>query len=103
MTVIYEGLTKGLSSVDRFDLEESINDCWSITKDLDLLLEAIMERPEPLTTDELSNFVLGLKSIYGLKFEKLWFIFEQMVKSGQFTDFQNRPPWEEDEILGRPD
>jgi hypothetical protein len=59
--------------VDRFDLEQQIMSCWNITDDLDLLLEKVEDN------DELSNFVLGLKTIYRAKFERLFDIFEKVV------------------------
>lgn len=59
--------------MDRFDLEQQIMSCWNITDDLDLLLEKVEDN------DELSNFVLGLKTIYRAKFERLFDIFEKVV------------------------
>jgi hypothetical protein len=37
-----------------------------------------MERPTPLTQDEMANILLGMKSLYQLKFEKCFAEFESV-------------------------
>lgn len=59
----------------RFDLEQQILNCWNIIDDLDLLEELVLEKKA--STDEIANFVLGLKTIYKQKFEKCFNTFEQ--------------------------
>ena len=63
--------------MSRFDLEQQILKCWHVVDDLELLEELILDRNP--TTDELANIVLGLKSIYKLKFEKCFDTFEKVV------------------------
>lgn len=63
--------------VNRFDLEQDIQQCWSITQDIKLLNESVMERA--LSTDEICNILLGLESLYELKFLKLWETFETLL------------------------
>lgn len=63
----------------RFDLEKQILDCWHIVDDLELLEELILDG-DP-SVDELANLVLGLKSLYRLKFEKCFNTFENCIKS----------------------
>lgn len=63
--------------VDRFDLEQQIQQCWSIIEDIKLLNESVLERD--LTTDQISNVLLGMESLYNLKFEKLWDIFTVLI------------------------
>lgn len=64
---------------DRFDLEQNILDCWKITDDIDLLFKNVME--EELDKDKISNVLLGLKSIYSMRFEQLWETFETVVRN----------------------
>ena len=64
---------------DRFDLEQQIMKCWNITEEIQLLNENVLERDE-MTTDQISNFLLGLATIYDLKFEKLFDQFSEMVQ-----------------------
>jgi hypothetical protein len=59
---------------DRFDLEERIMHCWQIVDDLDYVAELVQEN------DRVANLVLGLKSLYQAKFEKLWETFENSIK-----------------------
>ncbi len=60
---------------DRFDLEQSIYQCWNITDDLQLLLD----RWDSLNEDEKQNFLIGLKQMYHMKFNKLWDTFEYCI------------------------
>lgn len=61
-----------------FDLEQSILQCWNVCDDLDLLYSQTMERSPPLTQDELANILLGMKSLYHMKFEKCFNEFESL-------------------------
>lgn len=62
-------------TVDRFDLEEQILDCWRITDDIPM-----MEAQGANTADMTS-----LACVYEYKFKRLWETFETMVAEGQFT------------------
>lgn len=75
---------KTLESIDRFDLEQDIMNCWQVKEDLDTFLHAYLDGPE-MSTDEVSNVILGLSSLYQLKFQKLWDTFEQLLKNGGFS------------------
>jgi hypothetical protein len=59
----------------QFDLEQGIMNCWGIVDDIKALAE-ISDRRN-VTEDELQNFLLGLRTIYQVKFEQLFHIFEQ--------------------------
>ena len=63
---------------DRFDLEQEIMKAWAICDDLGILYEHVMERD--LDKDTISNALLGLQTIYQMKFETLFDTFEQMIK-----------------------
>jgi hypothetical protein len=69
---------------DRFDLEQQIMNCWNIIEDIKLLdknvLEGKIEGGE-MTNDEISNYLLGLESIYDLKFTQLFDTFSTLVNS----------------------
>lgn len=64
---------------DRFDLEQQIMKCWNITEEVQLLNEQVLEN-DTLTKDQISNYLLGLNTIYDMKFEKLFEQFSQMVQ-----------------------
>jgi hypothetical protein len=75
---------KTLESIDRFDLEQDIMNCWQIKEDLDTLLHAYMDGPK-MSEDQVANVILGLSSLYQLKFQKCFDTFEQLLKNGGFT------------------
>ena len=60
---------------DRFDLEQHIMKCWNITEEIDLL-------NKDMSTDDISNFLLGLKTIYECKFEEMFDNFSELVEKG---------------------
>lgn len=66
---------------DRFDLEQEIMNCWSVVEDVKALRETISNNL--VTQDFQENYLLGLETIYQVKFEKLWATFEQCIKAKQ--------------------
>jgi hypothetical protein len=64
-----------------FDVEQSIMQCWGVVDDLKLLTEQVYDRPQPLTEDELGNILIGMQSLYQLKFEKCFNEFEELCKN----------------------
>lgn len=65
----------------RFDLEEQIMDCWGVVDDIKSLyyINDIRE----LTEDERANALLGLMTVYQIKFELLFNTFEQLIQKGK--------------------
>ena len=65
---------------DRFDFEQQIQKCWMITDDIEEVSEAIAEGKyvRYQETDMLCNTLNGLSSMYNLKFNKLWDLFEDV-------------------------
>ena len=55
---------------DRFDLEQLILKNWEITTEIKHLRELISDGKP--TQDQLENYLLGLETIYEVKFNKLW-------------------------------
>lgn len=66
---------------DRFDLEQEILQCWSVTSDIHLLFESVMERE--MNQDQIANVLLGIKELYELKFNKCFNTFERLVEMGK--------------------
>lgn len=62
---------------DRFDLEQSILQCWNVTDDIQLLLDSWDELDE----DGKQNYLIGLQQMYQLKFQKCFNIFENCTAS----------------------
>lgn len=67
---------------NRFDMEQEIMDCWHVTDDIDVLMEAVMEKGAD--TDTIVNVLLGMKALYQMKFERLMDTFEQCIHDGHF-------------------
>lgn len=70
----------------RFDFEQEILGCWNVVEDISLLNEKITESEEfrdmdPKHVDSISNFLLGLSTIYGAKFDRCFNTFEELVRS----------------------
>lgn len=66
---------------DRFEFEQQIMDCWGVCDDMGTLFK--MEDIRELSQDELANALLGLKTVYQMKFEILFDMFERMIKEGK--------------------
>jgi hypothetical protein len=71
-----------MNSKTRFDLEQEIMGCWGVVDEIDLLIYEILEKE--MSTDDASNFLLGLKTIYQAKFERLFDTFEHVI-SNEFS------------------
>jgi len=65
---------------DRFDFEQQIMKCWNVTDDVDLLYRNVMDRDPQLTTDDIANALLGIQTLYEMRFDELFRSFEQLVK-----------------------
>lgn len=71
---------------DRFDLEEQIMDCWGVVDDIKTVYSSGDNRE--VSEDEMMNALVGLQTIYQMKFEKLYQTFELMVSQGVFESQQ---------------
>lgn len=65
----------------RFDLEQQILNCWNICEDIKAIYK--MTDMRQLSEDELLNAMIGLETIYQMKFEILFDMFERMIVNGQ--------------------
>jgi len=66
--------------VDRFDLEEQIQNVWQTKEDLDAVTERIMEDTVFMSTDQISNVLIGLSELHETRMWKLWQVFETMIR-----------------------
>lgn len=60
---------------DRFDLEQLILKNWEVVTEIKHLRELMETNP---TQDQIENYLLGLETIYEVKFNKLWDCFEEL-------------------------
>lgn len=68
---------------DRFDLGQDIMKCWNITEDINLLYRNIMEKD--MSTDDIANALLGIKTLYEMKFEEMFENFETLIHEQKIT------------------
>jgi hypothetical protein len=68
--------------MDRFKLEENIMNCWQVVDDLKTIYHS-----EKLYEDEneMQNALLGMFTIYQLKFEELFATYEKLIQEGNIT------------------
>lgn len=68
-----------------FDLEQQIMNAWNVVDDIDMLYTYFGDDPtfaglSAQAEDEMMNLLLGVKSMYALKFEKLFETFEEVCR-----------------------
>lgn len=63
--------------LDRFDLEQGILNCWNVCEDIQVLLDSW----DKLDEDSKQNFLIGLKEIYHIKFERTFEQFENCLRN----------------------
>lgn len=80
------------SEYDRFDLEQDILKCAQIEDYLDEFLRQYLDKPEPMSEDEVHNYISGIKYVAKLQNERLWDGFEKMVENGHFVQLDKYKP-----------
>ena len=73
---------------DRFDLEAEIFAVWNVVDDIDLLYKYVGDSPvfedmDPKHCDEIMNFLLGMKTIYSVKFQNLNSTMSDLIQKGK--------------------
>ena len=76
---------------EMYDLEQRIMECWELVDDVNLLYEQVMENDLHKDQDKLANALLGLCTIYEMKFEQVFNTYEKTLKQRQsnFERFKN--------------
>jgi len=86
----------------QFELEQGILNCWNIVDDISVVNEYLLEHAgfsETKEVDKISNMLIGLESLYQVKFEKVFSMFEQVIRE-QYKAKQAAKvtwPWEHDQ------
>ena len=68
-------------NMNRYDLEEALGQMGQFTTDIDTIIYAVGDAPEPATEDELLNMLIGLKQLHEVRYQKMWDIFEELIKN----------------------
>ncbi len=74
----------------QFDLEQQIMDCWGVVDDI----KGLYSLPDlrRVGEDEMQNYLLGLQTIYQVKFERLFDTFEKYLKEQHEQKRVKMPP-----------
>ena len=66
--------------MEAIDLEDEIMSVWSTTDDIDTLLYRYLESSAgPLSEDDISNTLLGIKALHDQRCQRLWDAFEKVL------------------------
>ena len=63
-----------------YDLEQHIMKCWRFVDDVKLLYKQVMDKDLHKDQDKLTNALLGLYTIYEMKFEQAYDAYEEVLK-----------------------
>ena len=72
-------------TMDRFELEEAITSMLTTVEELETILYKIGDSPTPPTEDELANMLIGVIDLSKARHDKLWNIFETLVRDKVIT------------------
>jgi len=74
------------------DLEDKIMSVWSTADDIDTLLYRYLDSPaEPLSEDDISNTLIGIKALHDQRCQKLWDAFEQVLANKELPVKTTKP------------
>ena len=72
--------------MNRFDLEEAMSALYNMGDDIDIILHAYMDARIRPTEDEMANMLIGAKALHNARYQKMWQIFEELIKNKTITD-----------------
>ncbi len=69
--------------MNRFDLEDTMSQLHNIGDDIDTVLHSYLDARIRPTEDEMSNMLIGIKSLHNARYQKMWEVFEELIENGQ--------------------
>ena len=84
---------------DRFKLEEAISDILSTNEELESVIYRIGDCKTAPTEDQLLNMLTGIVELNKVRYEKLWNIFEDLVRNGIISNKGVEMPPYDDGIM----
>jgi hypothetical protein len=67
------------------DLEDAIYKAWQTCDDLEMFFKHHGDHPKPMTEDEVSNMILGIKQLHDMRMEALMDMMCRVHKLNQYT------------------
>ena len=71
--------------MNRFDLEEAMGEMLATQSDIETMIYAIGDSPIKHTEDELLNMLIGMKQLNETRYQKMWSIFEELIKEKKIS------------------
>jgi hypothetical protein len=72
-----------------YDLDQEIMRAWNVVDDIELLSENILNNfRKNGDLDSVANILIGLKSLYQIRFEKVHSMYEEVVQ--QYNDLKRK-------------
>ena len=68
--------------MNRFELEDAMSNLSLVGEDIDTIIYAIGDCPIKHTEDQLLNMLIGIKQLHDTRYQKMWDVFEQLIKEG---------------------
>lgn len=72
--------------MNRFELEDAMSDLHQIGEDIETIIYAIGDSPIKHTEDQLLNMLIGIKQLHETRYQKMWNIFESLIKNGTISN-----------------
>jgi len=70
--------------MNRFDLENQIQACWSTKDDIDLVVESITSGT--MSNDKIVDALMGISQLHEMRCERAFETFTQLIHSGAISD-----------------
>lgn len=67
--------------MNRFDLEDAISRMLDIDNELEDIIYKVGDSPDQPSEDDILNLLIGVKSLNQARYDRLWNIFEQLIKN----------------------
>lgn len=71
--------------MNRFDLEEAMSALHNMGDDIDIILHAYTDSEIKPTEDDMANMLIGVKALHEARYQRMWQVFEQLVKEKVIT------------------
>jgi hypothetical protein len=72
--------------MNRFELEDAMSNLSLVSEDLETIIYAIGDSPIKHTEDQLLNMLIGIKQLHETRYQKMWNVFEQLIKNGTIAN-----------------
>jgi hypothetical protein len=69
-----------------YDLEDAIMKVWQTSDDLNMFFKHHGDHPKPMTEDEVSNMILGIKNLHDMRMEFLFDLYKKHFKLDEYCE-----------------